>query len=191
MKNKIMHEIFHKYISDFYQKKKIVQIKLVYEGEVTHKTTKDFIALIESKMTSDSESIGLKKKVIHIIVESLQNISKHAQNIKQHREDFNGIGSFSIAKSETYYYIIAGNPIHIEEKQEIEDLIKKLNSLNKESLNKLHKEQMREGKLSEKGGAGLGLMEIVRKSGKPLTYDFKKISDDIDFFILTTQIPRT
>ena len=191
MKKKLMHEIFHKYISDFYQKKGNMQIKLIYEGKVTQKTTKSITALIENKMDDDSESIGLKKKVIHIIIENLQNISKHAQNFKQHKEHFNGIGSFSIANSETDYCIIAGNLIYTEERQEIEYLIKKLNKLDKKKLNDLHKEQMLKGKLSEKGGAGLGFLEIVRKSGKPLTYDFKKITDDIAFFILTTQIPRT
>ncbi|OYT10757.1 MAG: hypothetical protein B6I18_07455 [Bacteroidetes bacterium 4572_112] len=189
MKKKLIHDVFHEYISEFYQKRSIMEIKLIYEGEVTHKITKAFTASVENKMTNEGESSLLKRKVFHIIVESLQNISKHAQSIIHTKDDFNGMGSFLIAKSKKDYYIVAGNPIHKDEKQEIIKLIDNINSLNKQDLSALHKEQMKEGKLSSKGGAGLGLIEIARKSGKALSYSFKKLSDEVEFFILTTQIP--
>jgi len=190
MEKKLMNEIFHDYVFDFYRKMKINQINLIYEGEVTHQITKAFTALTEESMAKDAEPNGLQMKVFHIIVESLQNISKHAQNLQNARQDLKGIGTFLIAKSATDYFIIAGNLIHNTDRQEILELIEKINSLDKQGLKALHKQQMREGRLSEKGGAGLGFIDIARKSGKSLTYEFKDISDDTSFFILNTQIPR-
>jgi len=190
MEKKLMNEIFHDYVFDFYRKMKINQINLIYEGEVTHQITKAFTALTEENMAKDAEPNGLQMKVFHIIVESLQNISKHAQNLEHVREDLKGIGTFLIAKSGTDYFIIAGNLVHNEDKKDIIDLIDKINSLDKDGLKKLHKQQMREGRLSDRGGAGLGFIDIARKSGKALTYEFKDIANDTSFFILTTQIPR-
>ena len=43
-------------------------------------------------------------------------------------------------------------------------------------------------KLSDKGGAGLGLMDIARKSGKKLEYDFENISEKISFFSLIVNV---
>lgn len=190
MEKKLMNEIFHDYVFDFYRKMKINQINLIYEGEVTHQITKAFTALTEENMAKDAEPNGLQMKVFHIIVESLQNISKHALTLQEQNIDFKGIGTFLIAKSETSYFIIAGNLIHNNDKDEIIELINNINILDKDGLKKLHKQQMREGRLSEKGGAGLGLIDIARKSGQPLSYTFKEISKNTSFFILNTQIPR-
>jgi len=190
MEKKIMNEIFHDYVFDFYRKMKINQINLIYEGEVTHQITKAFTALTEENMAKDAEPNGLQMKVFHIIVESLQNISKHAQNLRGIETDLKGIGTFLIAKSKTDYFIIAGNLVHNEDMEPMISLLEKINKLDKKGLKQLHKEQMKEGKLSDRGGAGLGFIDIARKSGQKLSYDFKSIGEDTSFFILTTQIPR-
>ncbi len=191
MENKLMNEIFHDYVFDFYRRMKINQINLIYEGEVTHQITKAFTALTEESMAKDAEPNGLQMKVFHIIVESLQNISKHAQNINGFNEETRGIGTFLIAKSETDYFIIAGNLVDTEDRIAMTELLETINKLDKDGLKALHQEQMKKGKLSERGGAGLGFIDIARKSGRPLAYNFKPITDQTSFFILTTQIPRS
>lgn len=190
MEKKLMNEIFHDYVFDFYRKMKINQINLIYEGEVTHQITKAFTALTEENMAKDAEPNALQMKVFHIIVESLQNISKHAQNLKGLRNDLKGIGTFLIAKSLTDYFIIAGNIVHSDDKATMEELLEKINKLDKDGLKKLHKDQMKIGKISDRGGAGLGFIDIARKSGNPLSFVFKEIGDDAYFFILTTQVSR-
>ena len=49
---------------------------------------------------------------------------------------------------------------------------------------------MKMGKLSAKGGAGLGFIDIARKSGNKLEYFFKEINSYSSFFILTTKVSR-
>jgi hypothetical protein len=39
-------------------------------------------------------------------------------------------------------------------------------------------------KLSAKGGGGLGLVDIARKTGNKLKYNFEAVSDDYFFFSL-------
>jgi hypothetical protein len=50
---------------------------------------------------------------------------------------------------------------------------------------------MREGRLSEKGGAGLGFIDIARKTGRKLDFHFLSIDEENSFFILTSTISRT
>jgi len=79
------------------------------------------------------------------------------------------------------------------ENSKIDDLTKILdhiNTLDKEGLKELYKTQMREGRLSEKGGAGLGFIDIARKTGRKLHYHFLPIDDETHFFILTSTISR-
>ena len=62
--------------------------------------------------------------------------------------------------------------------------IDNINSLNKDDLNALYKKQIREGTLSEKGGAGLGLIDIARKTGRQLDYQFLPLEDNENYFFL-------
>jgi hypothetical protein len=56
--------------------------------------------------------------------------------------------------------------------------------LDKDDLNALYKKQIREGSLSEKGGAGLGLIDIARKTGRQLDYQFLPLEDSDNYFFL-------
>ena len=47
---------------------------------------------------------------------------------------------------------------------------------------------MGNGKLSEKGGGGLGLIDIAKKSRNKLGYSFKEIDKDYSFFTLIVKI---
>ena len=62
--------------------------------------------------------------------------------------------------------------------------------MDKEALNELYKKQIKEGHLHEKGGAGLGFIDIKRKTGNNLTYDFMEIDEGYSFFILSSSISR-
>ena len=52
----------------------------------------------------------------------------------------------------------------------------------------MYRKQIREGKLSDKGGAGLGLIDIARKIGEPLNYQFLQLDEKNYFFILKVEI---
>jgi hypothetical protein len=49
---------------------------------------------------------------------------------------------------------------------------------------------MKTGRMSEKGGAGLGFIDIARKSGNKLDYEFKDINGKSTFFIINTKVSR-
>ena len=62
------------------------EIKLVYEGRVTQQITKAFIALAEAQMEENSETSDVQRKVFHVMVECLQNISRHADEYEDDRQ---------------------------------------------------------------------------------------------------------
>ena len=75
--------------------------------------------------------------------------------------------------------------------EELTRILDHINLLDKEGLKQLYKTQMREGRLSEKGGAGLGFIDIARKTGRKLDFHFLSIDEENSFFILTSTISRT
>ena len=156
---------FLEFVYDFYKSMKAHEISLVYEGEITHQITKAFTSLTESNMAKEEEPNSVQKKVFHVMIECLQNISKHADNFGSDDFLFAGRGIFMVSKSADEYHVTTGNVIE--------------NS------------KMKEGRLSEKGGAGLGFIDIARKTGRKLEYHFLPIDHETHFFVLTSSISRT
>jgi len=178
------------FILDFYKYMREYEISLVYEGEITQPIIKAFLSLTETKMMQQEEPGVVQRKVFHVMVECLQNVSKYSDSSVEQQYLYAGIGVFIVTRNNKEYCITTGNAM---DKNKIDDLKKTLeyiNSLDKDALNELYKKQIREGSLHEKGGAGLGFIDIRRKTGSLLTYQFMPIDDEIAFFILSTSVSR-
>lgn len=182
---------FLEFVYDFYRSMKAHEITLVYEGEITHQITKAFTSLTESNMAKQEESNTVQKKVFHVMVECLQNISKHADTFGSDDYLFAGRGIFMVSKGTEDYHVTTGNVIENRKIEELTEMLEQINSLDKEGLKQLYKKQMREGRLSDKGGAGLGFIDIVRKTGNKLEYHFLPIDETNSFFLLSSSISRT
>ena len=160
---------------------------LVYEGEFSHEVMKMFTSMAERDMDKSNEDKSVKRKVFHVMVECLQNMTKHSDDVD--RNDGVGNGLFIVGKKDGYWSVITANKILTEKIEGLKASIDKINGLNKEDLNTLYKKQIREGSLSEKGGAGLGLIDIARKTGRQLEYQFLPLEDKTNhFFLLKVRI---
>jgi hypothetical protein len=178
------------FVYDFYVKMKKNNINLAYEGEITHQITKAFTSLTESNIVKEDDFNTVQKKVFHVMVECLQNISKHAENRNNIITSKDGRGIFMISKDDAEYNVTTGNIINNDKIAKLREMLENINSLDKEGLKDLYKQQIREGRLSDRGGAGLGFIDIVRKTGQKLVYSFLTINEKRSFFVLTSTISR-
>ncbi len=190
MDNKKDVKGFLEFVYEFYKSMKAHEITLVYEGEITHQITKAFTSLTESNMAKDDEPGNVQRKVFHVMVECLQNISKHADDFTSSDFLFSGRGIFLVSKGDNEYSVTTGNAVDNDRIEELTNMLEMINTMDKEELKGLYKTQMKEGRLSDKGGAGLGFIDIRRKTGKELEYHFLPISNDTSFFLLTSTISR-
>ena len=179
------------FVFDFYKVIKQHNITLVYEGDITHQLTKAFTTLAESNMVKEEESGSVQRKVFHVMVECLQNLCKHAEESQQMEHLYSSRGIFIVSRNDDEYCVTTGNTVEIEKIDGLKSMLDHINSLDKDQLNELYKKQIKDGVLSEKGGAGLGFIDIARKTGKKLDFFFQPIDEKVSFFIMTSTIPRT
>ena len=118
-------------------------------------------------MVKNEETSQVQRKVFNVMVECLQNISKHADPMSG-QEDEERRGIVLVSHGETSYNVITGNVIKAEKRAALEATLQHINSLDKEGLSALYKQQILGGKISEKGGAGLGFIDIAKKSGNKI-----------------------
>jgi hypothetical protein len=179
-----------KFIYEMHQMMLRNNIILVYEGEFTQEITKSVLAMAERNMDSIGEESGIKRKVFNVMVECLQNIVKHGEDLAS-KEGQANTAIFMIGKHRDSYIITSGNPIKDEYVEGMRKKLDKINSLDKEGLKSLYKEIIKGGSgLTNKGGAGLGFVDMARKSGQKLEYEFEELGEGLSFFSLKTTVPR-
>ncbi len=161
----------------------------VYRGYFTHNITKKILTLADLNIQKAVQFSTIQKRIYYIMVEGIQNITRHQDELYTGNEKYPGI--FAIQKQKDKYYVTTGNLVLNDKIPSLKDKIKKINSLEKDELKKFHKEILRSGAISDKGGAGLGLIEMARKSDNKLVSSFELINDEYSYFYLQTQIPTT
>jgi hypothetical protein len=177
-----------KYIYELHKTMLDRNLILVYEGEFTQEITKSVLAMAERNMESMGEESSTKRKVFNVMVECLQNIVKHCEENNEIEKKHTAI--FMIGKQEDEYIITSGNPIKNESVARLKEKLEKINSLDKEGLKSLYKDIIKGSDISDKGGAGLGFVDMARKSGKPLEFHFESLGNGLSFFSLKTTISR-
>ncbi len=161
-------------------------LNYIYRGVFTQSITDNILNLTEINLDKAGENAKIKKRVFTIMVEGLQNITRH-QEVEESKEKVES-GVFMLQDFEGKYFITTGNPIYNANIEKLTGQIEKINNLDSEELKQYYKSVLNDNIISAKGGAGLGLIEMARKSGKKLVYDFVKKNDDISYFYLNTEI---
>ncbi len=163
-------------------------ILLSFKGMVTGDLLTSVLQIMESKMTYLQETPRMKKKVFNVLVECLQNLYHHIEEEKQNRNLEAKSALFVIVKEDQNFFIRTGNFIDLKSANELKGRLDIINAMNKEELKLHYQEALSSGTLSDKGTAGLGMIDIARKSGNKLEYEFLPINDDFQFFCLNVKI---
>jgi hypothetical protein len=64
----------------------------------------------------------------------------------------------------------------------------RINGMTKEELKEYYKEVLNNDEFSSKGGGGLGMIDIARKSGQKLNFQFVPVDNNFTFFSLNIKI---
>lgn len=165
-------------------------IMLSFKGNVTSELLTSVLQIMESKMERLNEPSKIKKKVYNILVEALQNLYHHMdKSADELTYEYNTV-IFMIGKVDEVYCIYTGNYIKNENAEKLKSRLDKINSLDEDELKAHYKEVLNNGMMSEKGGGGLGMIDIARKSGQKLDYEFQKVNDDLSFYSLNIKIAQ-
>lgn len=178
------------FVSKFHQTIRNQNIMLVYEGEITQTITKAFSSMTEQNFDDQIDSSTTQKRVYHVMVECLQNVAKHADEETTGEPEIPGRGIFMISDTENQYTVTTGNIVSNDKIDTIKGMLDKFNSLKPDEIKDEYKRMIKESRLSEKAGAGLGFIDIVKKTGNKIEYHFDKINDKTSFFIQKSVINR-
>lgn len=140
----------------------------------------------EAEVLTITEEKKLKKRIFYILVESMQNITRHkAADIVP---TDGSTPMLAIGKHGENPYILTANPIDTDKISQLKESIDLINATGVGELRQLYRDTLNEGEFNESGGANLGLIDIARKAGGQLQYSFDPIDENHAYFILKINI---
>jgi len=175
-------------IYDFYDKMERNHILLSFKGDITSELLTSILQIMESKLENLQEEPKVKKKVYNVLVECLQNLYHHMDEVDLSQTDKTRSAIFMIGKLESRYTIITGNYIRKENVAGLDARLQEINTMTQEQLKEYYKKVLANGEMSAKGGGGLGMIDIARKTGEKLNYTFMPVDDKYSFFSLNIKI---
>jgi hypothetical protein len=156
---------------------------IAFTGHFDHELTTSLLSNVKNKLESLESKPGTDWKVYSILVESIENVSKHS--CTGNKKENTSI--VLLSKSETKYTIVTGNQIMNTAIPELQKKLENVLKHNQTELKQLYREQIL-SKRTDDNNAGLGIIDIAIKSDNTLKYEFKPLSDLTSFYLLQTEI---
>lgn len=172
-------------LNNWFEKSKEGEVLLVFKGEITSDIITQLIEKTENEVNKDSKFDSLRKTTFHVVVECLQNLFHHGMPLEDGKPKF---GVYIVYYFENSIKVITGNFIPVDKIQMLTDRINQINSMSKDELKALYKLILNNDEFSEKGGGGLGMIDVARKTGTKMEYEFFQVDEKVLFYVLKINI---
>jgi hypothetical protein len=170
-------------------KVKTTDLYIEYRGPMTVELIDGFIFTLDNRLDLLDEKLTFKRKIFGAVTEALQNIIRHAYT-KYPTATYKCIEDcmFYVEYKDGSCHVKTENLIENKQIESFSTWMGKINEADKDQVLELYKERLKNGMLSEKGGAGIGLLEIARKSKEKLQFSFAKKTGSYSKFTFSFSI---
>jgi len=165
---------------------------LHYRGEINGPIITELLDDLDFKCINHDISDTKRKKIFNIAVEMFQNLYHYTrdlalQGINNHEARIIEL-SFDIG--DEFYYLRTTNFLKNEDESMLRERIDMVNKMNSKELRAYYREVLSNEKFSDKGGAGLGFIDMKKRSGEPLDYEIEKIDQNKKIYTLVVKVVK-
>lgn len=154
-----------------------------FTGPMSHQVVEGVGNALKVKMEEDSVVKTVTMKVFSIFVEQVQNVINYSDEREPEVSDM-AFGIIVVGKEDESFFIYCGNRIKKENVEKLKTNLEELSKMDKAELKEFYKKKRKEGSDEQSKGAGIGFIEMARKSTKPLEFSFENISSTHSFFTI-------
>lgn len=180
-------------IYDLYRELKMKRILFCYSGPVAQASIEGVGSTLRRNLEFEETGKMTQMAVFSTFIEQIQNVLNYsAEKLGDEADNELRIGITVVGHDEAENYCVyCGNRVYNCDIPHISKSIDSLSGLSKEELKVLYKERRRSiSPVDGSKGAGLGMIEMARRSLVPLEYSFEPIDDTLSFFSIQVVIGR-
>lgn len=178
---------------DLYQNVKSKKIIFCYCGPISQATIEGIGHTLRLDLEIEKTKMSISQSIFSVFIEQMQNILNYSVDrvVKDIQiEEELRVGVLVIGQEDDEFYVYCGNKIFNRDVPNIQNRIDEVSGLEKNQLKALYKERRKMEVQEGSRGAGLGLIEMARKSGRPLQYSFEQLNENFSFFTIKVTISR-
>lgn len=170
----------------FYRRMEDEQVILSFKGEFSAELLTSILHIMESKMIELSIPMQMKKRVFNVLVECFQNLYHHIDiaSVDKPMDASKNSALVMVKYVDEKIMVLTGNYIPTASTDDLKRKLILVNELDEKELRELYQQRLLNNNVSQKGTAGLGIIDIARKSKNELGYEFVKVDDEYSFFSL-------
>jgi len=161
-------------------------IQICFNGPLSHSIIEELGLAVRRYLENEPSGSEKMMDVFSVYIEQTQNVRNYVKtkaSEPQYQSQYNAI-TLMIGREDQHYVVMAGNVVHLSDVDHLITKIEQLRLLDASGLKALYKEQRRKPLESNARGAGLGLIDMARKTSQPLSYEIQPIDENIAFFTL-------
>ena len=165
------------------------KILLSYKGRLSFDLIHSFIENVDKTLEKSSIDPRSKRKIFNVLVEVFQNLTHHidsSDDLKL-KEEYK-VASLKVWLEGDFCYVATGNHIHKENVEKLDSWLTKIDELETEGVKQLYREVLNNGTYSERGGGGLGFIDIRKKAGHKFTFEFEEVNKEFSYFNFETKV---
>jgi hypothetical protein len=166
-------------------------ILFCYSGPISQSTVEGIGATLRLNMEIEDASAPASLTLFSVFVEQMQNILNYSAEklgtIPDTEQELRK-GVLVIGHENGAFFVYCGNRILNQDVEGLRRKIEDIRLLDKDSLKVLYKERRKAEPGAGSKGAGLGLIDMARKAGKPIEYLFTEIDAMFSFFSIKVSI---
>ncbi len=177
-------------VNDFFQYREEITnngIFLTFNGVLIHSFMVQFGEMLKTKMTLFNVNKNLELKIFSTVIEQAQNIifySSEKLPVPVMEGKMVGVGTITVGMEDEHYFVICGNMVPNEEVEKLNYKLTTIQKMNQDELKQYYKEQRRMTPDVDSKGAGLGFIEMARKSSQPIEFNFRKLDEQSSYFTI-------
>lgn len=164
------------------------RILLCFNGPISRSLIEEIGNALKNYLQADNAQPSAAMDVFSVYVEMTQNIRHYA--MAHGYDELQGSATVVVARDEEGHYLVqAGNLVEKADGEALLARVQDLARMDKAELKTAYKTQLRQPRDENAvSGAGLGLIDVARKSAQPLSASLSHMGEQHAFFSLRATI---
>ncbi|MBX2981970.1 MAG: DUF6272 family protein [Flavobacteriales bacterium] len=155
-----------------------------HSGAVIPEEVPSMLELAEAQCYAHGDPVLVRKRLMHVLVEAVDNLSRHALGI------LNEASFALLVRDSSGYRMATGNAVPFATGMLLAHRVEILNLMAREDLKEHYMKLLAGDARSSNGGAGLGLLTLARKSAGPLVVNSDTLGPFTSYFTLEMRVGR-
>jgi hypothetical protein len=156
-----------------------------FSGTISQNILSSIAETLEKELRSTGVSFVLIQNIFAVFTEQMQNIMSYSYehiHLGDNALKSPGICVVGYDRAKKHFFVSSANVMHPDGELPLREKLDKMIAMDKIELREYYKILRRSGKEKHGRGAGLGFLEMAKKSSLPIEYAISHLDDKRSFF---------